>query len=114
MRVKRGVTSRAKHKRLLELAEGYRHGRHNLVRQARQAILKAGQQAYRDRRTKKREARRLWIIKINAAARQHGLPYAQFMNGLKQANVLLDRRALAHLAEHEPAAFSAVAGQIKR
>lgn len=112
-RVKRGVASHARHKRLLALAEGYRHGRHNLVRQAKQAVLKAGQQAYRDRRTKKREARKLWIIKINAAARGAGLPYGQLMHGLKAAGVGLDRKALAHLAEHEPQAFAAVAEQAK-
>lgn len=112
-RVKRGVASHARHKRLLDLAAGYRHGRSNLVRQARQAILKAGQQAYRDRRVKKRDIRSLWIIKINAAARQNGLTYSQLMAGLKKTDVVLDRKVLAHLAEHEPAAFQVIADQVK-
>jgi large subunit ribosomal protein L20 len=110
-RVKRGVTARARHKRVLEQAKGYYGRRKNTIRIARQAVEKAGQYAYRDRKVKKRSFRALWIQRINAAVREIGLTYAQFMHGLKLANVELDRKVLADLAVHEPEAFKAIATQ---
>lgn len=105
-RVKRAVHARKKRKNLLSQASGYRGGRKNLVGQARTTIEKALQYAYRDRRTRKREFRRLWIIRINAASRSHGLSYSQFMNGLSQAGVVLDRKVLSDIAVHDDAAFA--------
>ena len=110
-RVKRGVTTRAKHKRLLEQAKGYYGRRKNTIRIARQAVEKAGQYAYRDRKVKKRSVRALWIQRINAAVRQEGLTYSQFMNGLKLAGVELDRKVLADIAMHEADAFRAIVAQ---
>ena len=107
-RVKRGVTTRAKHKRILEQAKGYRGRRKNTIRVAKQAVEKAGQYAYRDRKVKKRTFRGLWIQRINAAVRMEGLSYSQFMNGVKKAGIELDRKVMADLAMNEPAAFSAV------
>lgn len=112
-RVKRGTTTRTKHKRLLKNAKGYWGRRKNTVRVARQAVEKAGQYAYRDRKVKKRNFRALWIQRINAAVRAEGLTYARFMHGLKLAEVDLDRKILADLAMNEPAAFSAVVAQSK-
>lgn len=112
-RVKRGVTTRAKHKRVLEQAKGYYGRRKNTIRIARQAVEKAGQYAYRDRKVKKRSFRALWIQRINAAVRAEGLTYSQFMNGLKLAGVELDRKVLADIAMHEGAAFSAIIAQAK-
>ena len=112
-RVKRGVTTRAKHKRLLEQAAGYRGRRKNTIRVARQAVEKAGQYAYRDRKAKKRTFRALWIQRINAAVRVEGLTYGQFMHGLKLAGVELDRKILADLAMNEAGAFSAIIAQAK-
>ena len=112
-RVKRGTTTRTKHKRLLEQAKGYWGRRKNTIRVARQAVEKAGQYAYRDRKVKKRNFRALWIQRINAAVRAEGLTYARFMHGLKLAEVDLDRKVLADLAMNEPAAFSAVVAQSK-
>ncbi|MBO7380469.1 MAG: 50S ribosomal protein L20, partial [Neisseriaceae bacterium] len=97
-RVKRGVTARARHKKVLALAKGYRGRRKNVYRVAKQAVMKAGQYAYRDRRQRKRQFRRLWIARINAAARQYGLSYSKFMNGLKKAAVEIDRKVLADIA----------------
>ena len=97
-RVKRGVTARARHKKILALAKGYRGRRKNVYRIAKQAVMKAGQYAYRDRRQKKRQFRQLWIARINAAARENGLPYSKFMNGLKKALIEIDRKVLADLA----------------
>lgn len=94
-RVKRGVTARAKHKKVLALAKGYRGRRKNVYRIAKQAVMKAGQYAYRDRRQKKRQFRTLWIARINAASRECGLTYSRFMNGLKKASVEVDRKVLA-------------------
>jgi large subunit ribosomal protein L20 len=105
-RVKRGVTARARHKKILALAKGYRGRRGNVFRIAKQAVMKAGQYAYRDRRTKKRVFRALWIARINAATRQAGLPYSKFMNGLKKANIQVDRKVLADIALHDAAAFA--------
>ena len=110
-RVKRGTTSHARHKRVLELAKGYYGRRKNTIRVARQAVEKAGQYAYRDRKVKKRNFRALWIQRINAAVREVGLTYGVFMHGLKLANVELDRKMLADIAMHEPDAFRAIARQ---
>lgn len=112
-RVKRGVTSRASHKKVLARAKGYRGRRKNVFRVANEAVMKAGQYAYRDRRQRKRQFRSLWIARINAAAREAGMTYSTFMNGLKRAAVDVDRRVLADIAVHDPAAFSQLAQQAK-
>jgi large subunit ribosomal protein L20 len=112
-RIKRGVTTHAKHKRILEQAKGFYGRRKNTIRVARQAVEKAGQYAYRDRKAKKRSFRALWIQRINAAVRIEGLTYGQFMHGLKLAGVELDRKILADLAMNEGSAFSAVIAQAK-
>ncbi|MEC3912696.1 50S ribosomal protein L20 [Sphingobium sp. CR2-8] len=112
-RVKRGVTTKAKHKRLLVQAKGYYGRRKNTIRIARQAVEKAGQYAYRDRKVKKRSFRGLWIQRINAGVRAEGLTYSQFMHGLKLAGVQLDRKVLADIAMHEGEAFSAIIAQAK-
>jgi large subunit ribosomal protein L20 len=110
-RVKRGVTSHAKHKKVLARAAGYRGRRKNTIRIAKQAVEKAGQYAYRDRRMRKRTFRALWIQRINAAGREHGINYARFMSGLKQAGIEIDRKVLADLAVREPEAFKALVDQ---
>ena len=112
-RVKRGVTTRAKHKRILEQAKGYYGRRKNTIRIAKQAVEKAGQYAYRDRKVKKRSFRALWIQRINAAVRAEGLTYGQFMHGCKLAGVELDRKILADLAMNEAGAFSVIVAQAK-
>lgn len=112
-RVKRGVTARARHKKVLALAKGYRGRRSKVFRIANQAVMKAGQYAYRDRRTKKRVFRALWITRINAAAREHGLTYSAFMNGLHKAAIELDRKVLADLAVHDKPAFGAIVERVK-
>ena len=112
-RVKRGTTSHARHKRVLEQAKGYYGRRKNTIRIARQAVEKAGQYAYRDRKVNKRNFRALWIQRINAAVREVGLTYGVFMHGLKLANVELDRKVLADLAMNEGASFSAIIAQAK-
>ena len=112
-RVKRGVTTRAKHKRLLEQAKGYYSRRKNTIRIARQAVEKAGQYAYRDRKVKKRSFRALWIQRINAAVRAEGLTYGQFMHALKVTGIDLDRKVLADMAMHEGEAFRALIGQVR-
>ena len=104
-RVKRGVTARARHKKVLDQAKGYRGRRKNVYRIAKEAVMKAGQYAYRDRRNKKRDFRRLWITRINAAARQEGLSYSQFMHGLRLAGIELDRKVLADIAVRDPETF---------
>jgi len=104
-RVKRGVTTHRKHKKLLKQAKGYSGARNRTIKTARQAVLRAGQYAYRDRRQRKRQFRRLWIMRINAAARMYGLSYSQFMGRLHQAGIVMDRRVLAYLAMHEREAF---------
>lgn len=109
MRVKRGVTARAKHKKILKAAKGMQHNRTRSFRLAKQAVTRALQYAYRDRRNKKRDLRSLWITRINAAARLHGTTYSQLMAGLKKADIELDRKVLAELAVKEPAAFEAIA-----
>ena len=112
-RVKRGVTTKAKHKRILDQAKGYYGRRKNTIRIARQAVEKAGQYAYRDRKVKKRSFRGLWIQRINAGVRAEGLTYSQFMHGLKLAGIELDRKVLADIAMHEGEAFSAIIAQAK-
>ena len=110
-RVKRGVTTRAKHKNILEQAKGYRGRRKNTIRVARQAVEKAGQYAYRDRKVKKRSFRGLWIQRINAAVRAEGLTYSQFIHGTKLAGIELDRKAMADLAMNEGGIFTAIIAQ---
>ncbi|OQX11892.1 MAG: 50S ribosomal protein L20 [Thiothrix lacustris] len=112
-RVKRGVTAHARHKKILKLAKGYYGARSRVYRVAHQAVIKAGQYAFRDRRQKKRQFRALWIVRINAGARMFGLSYSRMMNGLKKANVSLDRKVLADLAVHDITAFGAVAEKAK-
>ena len=112
-RVKRGVTARARHKKVLELAKGYRGRRKNVYRIAKQAVMKAGQYAYRDRRAKKREFRALWIVRINAAAREFGMTYSTLINGLKKSAIDVDRKVLADLAVHDKSAFGQIAEQAK-
>ena len=112
-RVKRGVTARARHKKVIALAKGYRGRRKNVYRIAKQAVMKAGQYAYRDRRQRKRQFRQLWIARINAGARLNGLSYSKFMNGLKRAAIELDRKVLADLAEFDKAAFAQLVEKAK-
>ncbi len=112
-RVKRGVTARARHKKILALAKGYRGRRKNVYRIAKQAVMKAGQYAYRDRRTRKRVFRALWIARINAASRGLGITYSRFMAGMKQAAIDIDRKMLAELAVNDPAAFGAIVAKVK-
>lgn len=112
-RVKRGVTARARHKKVLDKAKGYYNGRRKVYRAAKQAVTKAGQYAYRDRRQRKRQFRGLWIVRINAAARENGMSYSRFMDGLHKAAIEIDRKILADLAVYDKAAFAALAGQAK-
>lgn len=112
-RVKRGVTARARHKKVLAAAKGFRGRRSSVFRIANQAVMKAGQYAYRDRRAKKRVFRALWITRINAAAREHGLTYSAFMNGLHKAAIELDRKVLADIAVHDKTAFGAIVERVK-
>jgi len=112
-RVKRGVTARARHKKVLDAAKGYRGRRSTVYRIAKEAVMKAGQYAYRDRRQRKRQFRALWIARINAAARETGMNYSNFMNGLKKAEIEVDRKVLADLAVFDKAAFAALANQAK-
>ena len=112
-RVKRGVTARAAHKKVLKQAKGYRGARSRVFRVAKQAVTKAGQYAYRDRKAKKRTFRRLWIARINAGAREHGLSYSRMMQGLKILGIEVDRKMLADLAIADPAAFGAIVEQAR-
>ena len=112
-RVKRGVIARARHKKVLKAAKGYRGRRKNVYRVAKQAVMKAGQYAYRDRRQKKRQFRALWIARINAGARLNGLSYSRMINGLKKAQIIIDRRVLADIAMHDAVAFAAIAQKAK-
>jgi len=112
-RVKRGVTARARHKKVLALAKGFRGRRKNVFRIAKQAVMKAGQYAYRDRRTRKRVFRALWIVRINAASRELGVTYSKFMAGLKKAQIDIDRKMLAELAVKDPAAFGSIVEKVK-
>jgi large subunit ribosomal protein L20 len=112
-RVKRGVTARARHKKVLDLAKGYRGRRGTVYRIAKEAVMKAGQYAYRDRRQRKRQFRALWIARINAGARELGMKYSTLMNGLKKASIEVDRKVLADLAVFDKAAFAQLANQAK-
>ena len=112
-RVKRGVTARARHKKVLDQAKGFRGRRKNVFRIAKEAVMRAGQYAYRDRRTKKRVFRQLWIARINAAARQCGMTYSQFANGLKKASIEIDRKMLADIAMNNPETFKGLIDQVK-
>ena len=112
-RVKRGVTARAAHKKVLNAAKGFRGRRKNVFRIANEAVMRAGQYAYRDRRTRKRVFRQLWIARINAATRGLGVTYSKFMAGLKKAQIGLDRKVLADMAVNDPAAFSSIVDKVK-
>lgn len=112
-RVKRGVTARARHNKVLSRAKGYRGARKNVFRVANQAVMKADQYAYRDRRQRKRQFRTLWIVRINAAARVHELSYSRLIDGLSRANIELDRKVLADMAVNDEAAFAALAERAK-
>jgi large subunit ribosomal protein L20 len=112
-RVKRGVTARARHKKVLDQAKGYRGRRGNVYRIAKEAVMRAGQYAYRDRRNRKRVFRALWITRINAAVREHGLTYSTFIAGLTKAEISLDRKVLAELAVNDKAAFGVIVDQVK-
>lgn len=112
-RVKRGVVARRRHKKILKQAKGYYGARSRVFRVAKQAVIKAGQYAYRDRRQRKRQFRQLWIARINAGARQNGLSYSKFINGLKLASVEIDRKIMADLAVNEKAAFAALVEKAK-
>lgn len=113
MRVKRGVAARAKHKKILKAAKGMQHNRTRSFRLAKQAVIRALQYAYRDRRNRKRDLRGLWITRINAAARENGTTYGKLIAGLKNTNIELDRKVLAELAVNEPAAFTTIVKSIK-
>jgi len=113
-RVKRGVQARAKHKKVLAKAKGYYGARSRVYRVAHQAVIKAGQYAYRDRRVKKRTFRSLWIVRINAAARECGMSYSRLINGLSKAEIEIDRKVLADLAVHDMAAFGQIADKAKQ
>ena len=112
-RVKRGVTAKARHKKILKEAKGYYGARSKVIRVAKQAVTKAGQYAYRDRKQRKRQFRALWIARINAGARECGLSYSRFINGLTNANIEVDRKVLADLAVNDMTAFAALAEQAK-
>lgn len=112
-RVKRGVVAHARHKKVIDQAKGYQGRRKNVYRVAVQAVTKAGQYAYRDRRQKKRTFRTLWIARINAGARECGLSYSRMINGLKKANIVIDRKVLADIAMHDSAAFAVIAEKAK-
>ena len=113
-RVKRGVTAHARHKKVIEQAKGYRGRRKNVYRVAKQAVTKAGQYAYRDRRQRKRQFRALWITRINAAARENGLSYSRFMDGLHKADIQVDRKLLADMAVNDKNAFTQLAQQARQ
>ncbi len=113
-RVKRGVVARARHKKILAKAKGYYGARSRVLRVAKQAVIKAAQYAFRDRRQRKREFRSLWIVRVNAAARSHGMSYSTFMNGLKKAAIEIDRKILADIAVHDKAAFAALVDCAKK
>jgi large subunit ribosomal protein L20 len=112
-RVKRGVTAHARHKKVLDKAKGYYGARSRVYRVAKQAVIKAGQYAYRDRRQRKRQFRALWIVRINAAAREHGISYNRLIDGLNKAAITIDRKVLADLAVHDKTAFGVLAERAK-
>ncbi|MBS0315152.1 MAG: 50S ribosomal protein L20 [Burkholderiales bacterium] len=113
-RVKRGVTAHARHKKIIALAKGYRGRRNNVYRVAKQAVMRAGQYAYRDRRNRKRDFRALWIARINAAAREAGMKYSTFMGALKKAAIEIDRKVLADMAVFDAPAFTALVERVKK
>lgn len=113
-RVKRGVTAHARHKKVIKAAKGYYGRRKNTIRVAKQAVEKAGQYAYRDRKAKKRNFRSLWIQRINAATRQHGMTYGRFIDGLNKAGIEVDRKVLSDMAIHEPEAFASLVAAAKK
>lgn len=113
-RVKRGVTARARHKKVLKKAKGYYGARSRVYRVAKQAVIKAGQYAYRDRKQRKRQFRRLWVVRINAAARLYGMTYSTFICGLNKANIDIDRKVLADIAVHDKETFSALVEKAKQ
>lgn len=113
-RAKNNVAAKKRHKKILKLAKGYRLGKSRLYRTAKDQVEKSLQYAYRDRRQKKREFRKLWIVRINAACRLNGVSYSTFIHGLSQKNIELNRKALAHLAMHEPDAFKALVEQVSK
>jgi large subunit ribosomal protein L20 len=113
-RVKRGVTAHAKHKKVLDAAKGFRGRRKNTIRIAKQAVEKSMQYAYRDRKVRKRNFRALWVQRINAAVREHGLTYARFIDGINKAGIEIDRKVLSDMAIHEPQAFAAIVAQAKK
>ncbi len=113
MRVKGGTVTRRRHKRIIKMAKGQYGTRGRLFRRSNEAMLKSLWYAYRDRRARRRDLRKLWIIRINAAARQNGLSYSRLMHALKQANIALDRKVLAHIAVHDPGGFSAIVDSAK-
>ena len=112
-RVKRGVTAKRRHKKILKMAKGHKGLRHKIFRRANESVIHALDYAYRDRRDRKSQFRRLWILRINAAARENGITYGRFINGLSKAGVDLDRKVLADLAVREPGAFASIAEQAK-
>ncbi|HVE44876.1 MAG TPA: 50S ribosomal protein L20 [Gammaproteobacteria bacterium] len=112
-RVKRGVVARARHKKVLDAAKGYYGARSRVYRVAKQAVIKAAQYAFRDRRNRKREFRALWIARINAGVRAHGMSYSAFMNGLKKASIEIDRKVLADIAVHDAGGFAALVARAK-
>jgi len=112
-RVRRGVTAKARHNKVISRAKGYRGARKNVFRVANQAVMKAEQYAYRDRRQRKRQFRALWIVRINAAARVHDLSYSRFIDGLDRANISLDRKVLADMAVNDQVAFAVLAERAK-
>jgi large subunit ribosomal protein L20 len=112
-RVKRGVIARRRHNKVLKAAKGYYGARRKVFRVAKQAVIKAGQYAYRDRRTKKRQFRRLWIARINAAARMNGMTYSRLIDGMNKADIAVDRKVLSDIAIHDAAAFTAIAEKAK-
>lgn len=112
-RVKRGVQARKRHSKLLSLTKGYKLGRKNIFRQAKQAVIKAGQYAYRDRRNKKRDFRRLWIVQLNAAARAHNFSYSSFIHGLDLAQITLNRKVLADMSVRAPEEFTVVVEKVR-
>lgn len=114
MRVKRGVTARAKHKKILKAAKGMQHNRTRSFRMAKQAVIRALQYAYRDRRNKRRDLRGLWITRINAAARENGTTYGKLIHGLRETGIEIDRKILAELAVSEPKAFTALVKSINK
>lgn len=113
-RVKRGVTAHAKHKKVLKAAKGFYGRRKNTIRIAKQAVEKSMQYAYRDRKARKRNFRALWVQRINAAVREHGLTYARFIDGINKAGIEIDRKVLSDMAIHEPQAFAAIVAQAKK